>query len=546
MSFHLVSNRIAHLVSLTFLIIASANNCYAITTDSSLDMSWQDTISVSTAMVIDHDTITKTIGQKEVTTTDLVLDQSHMALPDSIAIDTLSAMAIASKPSLRFRDFAISGAEVVGANLLFHVATRYIANEDYAHISWESIKNNFKKGFYWDNDKFETNLYSHPYQGSLYFNCARSNGLSFWQSAPYAAFGSFIWEFFGETQPPSTNDIFATTLGGMALGEIEHRVSSLMLDETASGSERVIRELAAAVINPIGGVRRLVTGQMWKRGTRYVNAEAAVPFHIQLGLGYRYINDHSTSDKKHVSNIDITFAYDSPFAISGRVPFEAFKVRLSYNLFTSQPHISIINACATIWGRNLELKNGNRLFAGIFQNYNFYNTEALRSDGDAPFRIAETVSYGPGIIFRHTWRNNMILLSGYASGILLGGSKSDHYMFQERDYDMGSGFSLRSENLIMLNRKLAIYTAIDHYRIFTWKGYEKKNYQNIDPNYLNVQGATGNAWMHVIRLRATIPVFKHIGLSAEWAWYKRHSHYKYFNDVKATTSEYHLMLTYQL
>lgn len=98
----------------------------------------------------------------------------------------------------------LSGIEVVGTNALFHIITRYIIHEDYAQITWSSIKNNFKTGFLWDNDKFNTNLFFHPYQGGLYFNCARSNGLNFWQSAPYALFGSSIWELFLELQPPST------------------------------------------------------------------------------------------------------------------------------------------------------------------------------------------------------------------------------------------------------------------------------------------------------------------------------------------------------
>lgn len=73
----------------------------------------------------------------------------------------------------------LAGAEVVAEDLLFHVLTRYLIKEDYAQISWSSIKNNFKTGLLWDNDKFETNLFSHPYQGNLYYSSARSNGLNF-------------------------------------------------------------------------------------------------------------------------------------------------------------------------------------------------------------------------------------------------------------------------------------------------------------------------------------------------------------------------------
>lgn len=129
----------------------------------------------------------------------------------------------------------LAGAEVVAEDLLFHVLTRYLIKEDYAQISWSSIKNNFKTGLLWDNDKFETNLFSHPYQGNLYYSSARSNGLNFWESAPYALLGSSIWEWFMETQPASINDIMSTTFGGMALGETTYRLSSLVLNGQARG-----------------------------------------------------------------------------------------------------------------------------------------------------------------------------------------------------------------------------------------------------------------------------------------------------------------------
>ena len=151
-------------------------------------------------------------------------------------------------------------------DLLFHVLTRYLIKEDYAQISWSSIKNNFKTGLLWDNDKFETNLFSHPYQGNLYYSSARSNGLNFWESAPYALLGSSIWEWFMETQPASINDIMSTTFGGMALGETTYRLSSLVLNGQARGWERASHELVAAFLNPVRAANRLMTGEAWRIG----------------------------------------------------------------------------------------------------------------------------------------------------------------------------------------------------------------------------------------------------------------------------------------
>ena len=202
----------------------------------------------------------------------------------------------------------LSGVEVVGTNLLFHVITRYIIHEDYAQITWSSIKNNFKTGFLWDNDKFNTNLFFHPYQGGLYYNCARSNGLNFWESAPYALFGSSIWELFLELQPPSTNDIISTTLGGMAMGEVSHRLSSLVLNGQARGWKRFGHEAIGLIINPVRGVNRLITGEAWRMGPRYVDQTATVPFYFQFDAGYRVLNclDAEPDRSRHMSLSNIS------------------------------------------------------------------------------------------------------------------------------------------------------------------------------------------------------------------------------------------------
>lgn len=44
-----------------------------------------------------------------------------------------------------------------------------------------------------------------------------------------------MWEFFGESDPPAINDLIATTIGGVAIGEITHRVSDVLLDDRERG-----------------------------------------------------------------------------------------------------------------------------------------------------------------------------------------------------------------------------------------------------------------------------------------------------------------------
>ncbi len=94
------------------------------------------------------------------------------------------------------RHFWRAGAEVVGFNLSLWAFDRYVQHGDFAYINFNTIKENFRHGFYWDNDKLGTNTFLHPYNGSLYFNAARSNGFNYWQSELFAIGGSAMWEMF--------------------------------------------------------------------------------------------------------------------------------------------------------------------------------------------------------------------------------------------------------------------------------------------------------------------------------------------------------------
>jgi len=94
---------------------------------------------------------------------------------------------------------------------------RYIRKADFAKISISSIHHNLKtNNWEWDDNKFLNNQFSHPYQGSLYFNSFRSNGFNFWESVPAVLMGSLFWEAICETHVPAPNDIINTTLGGIA------------------------------------------------------------------------------------------------------------------------------------------------------------------------------------------------------------------------------------------------------------------------------------------------------------------------------------------
>src|SRR3989339_394680 len=203
-------------------------------------------------------------------------------LPAGLARNTSAKYITTSdKESAVEKNYWLPAVEIIGLNFSVWGYHRYLSGENWSNISWETIKNNFKTGFVWDVDGYLINQFWHPYHGSNYYNTARSNGLGFWESAPYAFGGSLMWEYFMENEPPSYNDIVNTPVTGIILGEISFRVSNLIIDESTGGFERVIREVSSTIINPMQGFNRLIRGDMWKDGISHEKTD----FNADLSLG---------------------------------------------------------------------------------------------------------------------------------------------------------------------------------------------------------------------------------------------------------------------
>src|SRR5207247_4771350 len=86
-----------------------------------------------------------------------------------------------SNAESREKSYAIPAAEIVGFEFLLNRIDHSIFGADYA-VTAGTIKRNFHHSWVVDSDPYKINQLGHPYQGSLYHGCARSAGLSFWQS----------------------------------------------------------------------------------------------------------------------------------------------------------------------------------------------------------------------------------------------------------------------------------------------------------------------------------------------------------------------------
>ena len=450
-----------------------------------------------------------------------------------------------------------AAAEVTGINVAVQLFDRWALKSEFAQTTLNSIWHNFETGFVWDNDFFITNLFLHPYHGNLYFNAARTNGLSFWESAPYALGGSLMWELFGETEPPAINDIIATSCGGVAIGEMTHRLSQTFLDDRDRGFRRFMREAAAAITNPIQGIHRILSGDAWRvrnRNYRYHDF-TKLPIDGSVSVGWRYLADNGALFRGvHAPYINLTLTYGT--SVDGErhtQPYDFFDIETNV-AFGGQPLVNQLLIVGRLWSMPILDQKDMAGEFGIYQHFNYYDSKPVDDGSElTPYRFSEAAGFGPGFVLSLPGTGGLSKMEQrvFLSGILLGGTKSDYFNVIERDYNMGSGFSIKSKTQLDFGRYGRFILNAKYFRIYTWKGYEDKDLQayvdgTADLHYLNVQGDHSNAALLVVNPVIEMHLARQWSLSLSAAYFSRRTYYKYYDKVHAKTFETKLGLTCRL
>ena len=451
-----------------------------------------------------------------------------------------------------------AAAEATAINVGVQLFDRYALKTDFAQTTLRTLKRNFTDGMVWDNDFFITNLFAHPYHGNLYFNAARTNGLTFWESAPYALGGSLMWEFLGETEPPAINDVIATSMGGMAIGEMTHRLSRTVLDDRDRGFRRFLREAAATIANPIQGLHRIISGDAWRvRSDHYrYHDYSKIPVDVAFSTGWRYLADDGALFRGvHAPYLNMVLTYGTP--VDGErhtTPYDFFDVDATISMGGGQPLVNNLQIVGRLWSTSILDKKDMAGEFGIYQHFNYFDAKPIEDGSElTPYRISEAAGFGPGFILSLPQMGGLSKLEQrvFLSGILLGGTKSDYFNVIERDYNMGSGFSIKSKTQLDFGKFGRFILNAKYFRLYTWKGYEDKDLQAYadgtkDLHYLNVQGDRSNAALLVVNPIMEMHVNKQWSLTLSGAYYSRRTFYKYYDKVHANTFETKIGITCRL
>jgi hypothetical protein len=381
------------------------------------------------------------------------------------------------------------GVRAVGNNVVMWAFDRFVLKADFSTIGFNSWKHNMATGWEWDTDRFGMNFFLHPYSGDGYFNSARANGYSFYESVPFAFGGSLMWEYFGENTLPSWNDLINTTANGAFLGEISYRLSSDFLDDRTTGAERTFRELFAAIINPSRAFSRLTQGKL----TRVTSEEIyqKEPLDMTFAAGAHLVNDGSKVGTGHTSEMLVLLLnYGDPYEQRSRKPFDYFRLRADLVFGMGRKIIDNVIGEGILYGKNVHSGNFDMLIGG-FQHYDYWD--------NTTFELG-TIAFGGGMISKlQVSARSDLRIEAHLGIVPLAGNSTvlgpDTSQF--RDYNYGGGAQAKLVTSLNLGGWASLAFRGNYYWVQTYVG------------------TAGNNYIGIIRPSVTFRIFNNLSLGAE-------------------------------
>ena len=311
------------------------------------------------------------------------------------------------------KSYLLPVVEIVAMDAGINVAGRYVDDPEAFKVSAESIRRNLKSKWVIDDDPFEVNQIGHPYQGAMYHNIARSNGMNYWQSMAYTFAGSVLWEVFGETTTPSKNDQISTGIGGSFLGEPLHRISRLLLERADTGPG-FWRSLASVIVSPPTGLNQLMVGD--PAGSHKPDAVPSSDIRVQLGFT-SIASDRSDLLPDTVPNqphlaLSMDYGYPGNASYQHRRPFDYFRIETN----VSSDGLEQLSTRGLIAGADYSAGRVDGIW-GLYGHYDYFTPDDFRLSTTA-FSLGTTLQAALADSF--TVQASTLLGAGYAAARDLG------------------------------------------------------------------------------------------------------------------------------
>lgn len=328
---------------------------------------------------------------------------------------------------------------VLATNLVTWAGGRYLLQEDYAYINLDTMAQNFRDGFEWDNDGFRVNHLGHPYQGAHYHTGARAIGLNFWASLPFTILGSLKWEMLMENTRPAYNDVIFTVIGGPIVGEILFRLSKLLIDESTNGLGRIGREAMAGLFSPIFGLNRSFTGASRMNG----DPPGRPPVKLELALQTSGVQDQPEAQRFGMAGLSAHMRYgEIAKSQSSFRPFDHFDLDLGFDYNHGRRFYSArLDTTGWLAKWNFHCGEGRDCALGPIAHFDYYESPAYKISTTAIG--ASLLGEGQLPFWAMKFRGGLEV-----GAIPLGAFDSSYVDVEDRDYNFSAG------GLVRLNLEL--------------------------------------------------------------------------------------------
>jgi hypothetical protein len=443
------------------------------------------------------------------------------AAQDASRVQTGADSLIFQKPAHKNMWRALGEITVVNAGVLaYNYYIRPGGGEGFK-VGWNSWEEALRNSFDWDPNNFTTNQFAHPYHGALYFNAGRSNGFDYYESVGLAFAGSFQWEYFGESRHPSFNDWINTSMGGVALGEMTHRLAATVRDNRATGGRRFWTELGGLAIDPIGGLTRILNGDISRVQP---NPEIHYPSSIgvigRFGSRTTYENQVGDVDTTHAF-VNLDFLHGEPFQAKFERPYDVFHANVQIN-FKDVKALGLVHVEGMLSRKFLDGGTNAKHVLGLYQYYDYMYNRSFELGGQSIGGALD--SRFPASRDGKTELATTFMLAG----IVLGATKSDYVNQTDRSYDYGPGATAAFRGVLTRNGDELL--ALSHTQVYIH----------------SLNGNRANHFLSVSRVAVGLPITRGLVLGADYQLYLADRNYADFPDVKQRSPQLEFYLRTKL
>lgn len=183
-----------------------------------------------------------------------------------------------------------------------------------------------------------------------------------------------MWEFLGEIEPASEIDLNTTSYGGVYLEELTHRLSMHFLNGDKTRKHKILRHIAAWLINPASLLNASLHQDVMKHFKRSTQNDFPLRTSISFGGSYKLLNDGPNLSNFHV---DYQLTHGSLFNRPTFNPFDFFRLRSWLDIRSDNRRVPLflnISSHAPIWKKDI---NYNSLIA-VSQHFDFMHKPSFK------------------------------------------------------------------------------------------------------------------------------------------------------------------------